>query len=194
MDHRHPVAVVVAVLITVATLGAEKRWIDVERSTVTLHILASGTQHPAAVPGHVIEAPPAEGSLDDTDTPHLTIVINVDEFRVVDPERSVHERQLVKARLLDSDGLDAERFSRVTYHSLSIDQGEAGVWLVHGELEMHGKFLPLDVRAVRQGDRFTGTATVLPADFGIPPMRIGETSALVGHEVRVDFDVVLEAP
>ena len=59
---------------------------------------------------------------------------------------------------------------------------------------MHGRFLPLNVRAVRLGDRFTGTTTVLLTDFGIPPMRIAGASALVGDQVRVDFDVVLEAP
>ena len=42
--------------------------------------------------------------------------------------------------------------------------------------------------------RFTGTTTVLPTDIGISLMRVGGTSALVGKEVRVDFDIVLEAP
>ena len=64
---------------------------------------------------------------------------------------------------------------------------------MQGELEMRGRFLPLNLRAVRQGDRFTGTTTVLPTDFGISLMRVGETSALVVNEVRVDFDIVLEA-
>ena len=86
-----------------------------------------------------------------------------------------------------SEGLDAQRFSRITYHSLTIDRIEAGVWLVRGELEMHGRFLPLNVRAMRQRDRFTGTTTVLPTDFGISPTRVG------GTDMRVDFDIVLEA-
>ena len=40
----------------------------------------------------------------------------------------------------------------------------------------------------------TGTTTVLPADFGIPPMRVAGASAFVDNEVRVDFDIFLEAP
>ena len=121
-------------------------------------------------------------------------MINVGELRVVDPGRSVDERQKVRAQILGPEGLNAERFSRITYHSLTIDRVEAGVWIIQGELEMHGRFLPLNARAVRQGDRFTGTTMVLPADFGIPSMRAPGTSALVGSEVRVDFDIVLEAP
>jgi len=170
----------------VATAGAEMRWIDIERSKVTVYVSASGAPRAAAA-GHVIEAPLAEGSVNDTDTPHLALVINVGQLRVVDPGRSADERQKVRAQMLGPEGLDAERFSRITYHSLTIDRIEAGVWLVQGELEMHGRFLPLNVRAVRQGDRFTGTTTVLLTDFGISP-------ALLGNEVRVDFDIVLEAP
>ena len=186
-------AVLWILLVWVAILGAELRWVDIERSTVTVHVSESGTRR-ADVTGHVIEAPLAEGSLDDTDTPHLALVMNVSQLRVVDPGRSEDERHTVRAQMLGPEGLDAEQFSRIVYHSLTIDQIEAGVWLVQGELGMHGQFLPLNVRAVRQGDRFTGTTTVLPTDFGIPPMRLTRASAPVGNEVRVDFNIVLEAP
>ncbi len=184
------VAVGAWILLSVATAGAELRWIDIERSSVTVYVSGSG----AAAAAHVIDAPLAEGSVEDTETPHLALVINVDQLRVVDPGQSADERQQVQRQMLGPEGLEAERYARVTYHSLTIDQREGGVWLVEGELGMHGRFLPLDVRAVRRGDRFTGTATVVPADFGIPPMRVGGASTPVGHELRVDFDIVLEAP
>jgi len=177
----------------IATLDAELRWIDIERSTVTVHVSASGAR-PAAAAGYVVEAPLAEGSLDDTETPHLALVINVGQIRVVGAGRSADERQRVRAQLLGPEGLDAERFSRIVYHSLTIDRIEAGVWLVEGELGMRAQFLPLNVRAVRRGDRFTGTTTVSPTDFGIPPMRITGVSTPVDSKVRVDFDIVLEAP
>ena len=186
-------AVVAWILVSVSTLGAEIRWIDIERSTVTVHVSAPGTPHEAGS-GHVIEATLAEGSVDDTDTPHLALVIDVRQLRVADAGRSADERQVVQAHMLGPEGLDAERFSRITYHSLTIERVEAGVWRVQGELGMHGRFLPLNVHAVRQGDRFTGTTTVVTTDFGIPPLRVAGASALVDNEVRVDFDVVLEAP
>ncbi len=178
------------ILVWVATPGAELRWMDVERSTVTVYVSAPG----AATAAHVIDAPLAEGSVEDTETPHLALVINVGQLRVVDPGQSADEREKVRTQMLGPEGLEAERYARVTYHSLTIDQREAGVWLVQGELGMHGRFLPLDLRALRRGDRFTGTATVVPADFGIPPLRVGGGPAPVGHELRVEFDIVLEAP
>jgi len=189
----HSVAVVgIGVLAWVATPGAEMRWIDTERSTLTVYVSATGSPR-EGTSGYVLEAPLAEGSLTDTDTPHLALVINVDELRVVDPGRLVADRQNVRMQLLSPEGLDAEQFSRITYHSLKIDQAETGAWFVKGELEMHGRFLPVNITVVRQGDRFTGTTTVFPTDFGIQAMRLHGDSAIVGQQVRIDFDIVLEA-
>ena len=141
----------------------------------------------------LIDAPLTEGSVEDTDTPHLALVIDVGRLRVVDLERSDAERETMRARLIGPEGLDAERFSRITYHSLTIDQPGAGIWLVQGELEMYGRFLPLDVRAVRHGDRFTGATTLSPAEFGLSSMPVAGVLESVAAEVRVDFDIVLEA-
>jgi len=170
--------------------SAQVRYLDVERSMVTVHVPAPGASGWAA--GHVIQAPLAEGSVDDTDTPHLAIVIDVRDLRVVDPERSADERQRVRAQMVGPEGLDEARFSRITYHSLTIDQLEGGEWLVRGELELHGRFLPLTVRTTRNGDRFTGTTTLSPAEFGMAPIGLAGAAAPAGHDVRVDFDVVLE--
>ena len=174
------------------TPAAEKRWVDVERSTVTIY-LSAGDEGQAEASPYVLEAPLAEGSLDDHEEPHLALVINVDELRVLGPGQSAGDRQEARAKMLGPEGLDAERFTRVTYHSLAIEPEDGGVWLVKGELELHGRFLPLDLRTRRQGDRFTGSATVSPADFGVMPIQINGSSPPVGHSVRVDFDVVLEA-
>ena len=168
------------------------RWIDIERSSVTVQVAASGGG-PTADAYLLIDAPLTEGSVEDTDTPHLALVIDVGRLRVVEPERSDAERETMRAQLIGPEGLDAERFSRITYHSLTIDQPGAGIWLVHGELEMYGRFLPLDVRAVRYGDRFTGTTTLSPAEFGLSSMRVAGGLGPVGAEVRVDFDIELEA-
>ncbi len=185
-------AVVAWMLVAVATLGAEMRWIDTARSMVTVHVPASGTPGGDAV-GYVIEAPLAEGSVDDTDTPHLALVIDVGELRVVGASGSAGERRRAMVHMLGPEGLDAQRFPRITYHSLTIILIEADIWLVEGELEIHGRFQRLDVRAMRRGDRFTGTTTVSPIDFGILPIPVAGTSVVVRPELRIDFDIVLEA-
>ena len=143
---------------------------------------------------YVIEAPLAEGSVDDTDTPHLALVIDVQQLRIAEPRRSSEEGRKMYAAMLGPEGLDAERFSRITYHSLTIDPIETDVWLVQGELQLQGRFLPLDVRAARHGNRFTGTTTLLLTDFGTSSTRVAEIAATVDYELRVDFNIVLETP
>ena len=64
------VAVGAWILVWVAISGAEIRWIDIERSKVTVYVSAPGGPRAGAA-DHVIEVPLAEGSVDDTDAPHL---------------------------------------------------------------------------------------------------------------------------
>jgi hypothetical protein len=180
-------------LLSVISTSAEMRWVDIERSTVTIYVSTSSAPHNTPT-DHVLKAPLAEGSLEDTDEPHLALVINVAELRLVDPESSPEEHRKTRLQMLGPNGLDADQFSRITYHSLTINRSETNVWLVQGELGMHGSFLPLNVTATRQGDRFTGTASVLPTDFGIPALLFTWDPTLVNSHVLVDFDIVLEAP
>ena len=168
--------------------GPDPRWFDVDRSTVTLRVLG-----PVDNVALVIDAPLTEGSVEDTENPHLALVIDVAGLRVVDAARSTAQRQALLERVIGLDGLHGVRYTRVTYHSLSIEQPGQGVWLIRGELELNGRFLPLDARAERDGDRFTGSARFVPADFGVVPMHLGLAAGLVGQAVAVEFDVVLEA-
>lgn len=186
-------AAVALILVWVISPRAEMRWVDIKRSTVTVYVSTSNAPHETPT-GHVLKAPLAEGSLEDTDEPHLALVINVSELRIVDPQGTKEEHRKARLQMLGPNGLDADQFSRITYHSLTINRSETNAWAVQGELGMHGRFLPLNVTATRQGDRFTGTASVLPTDFGIPPLVFAEDPTPVDNHVRVDFDIVLEAP
>ena len=144
--------------------------------------------------GYVIEAPLAEGSVDDTDTPHLALVIDVQQLRIREPRRSSEEGRKMYATMLGPEGLDSERFSRITYHSLTVDPIETDGWLVQGELQIQDRFVPLDIHAARHGDRFTGTTTLLLNDFGISLTNAAEVTTTVDYELRVNFDIVLETP
>ena len=84
----------------------------------------------------VMDAPLTEGSVEDTENPHLALVIDVAGLRVVDAARSTAQRQALLERVIGLDGLHGVRYTRVTYHSLSIEQPGQGVWLIRGELEL----------------------------------------------------------
>ena len=180
-------------LVWLAVPGAQTRWIDIERSTVTVHFSASEKPGMDAT-GYVIEAPLAEGSVDDTDAPHLALVIDVQQLRIREPRCSSEEGRKMYASMVGPEGLDSERFSRITYHSLTVDPLEADGWLVQGELQIQDRFVPLDIHAARHGDRFTGTTTLLLNDFGISLTNAAEVTTTMDYELRVDFDIVLETP
>src|ERR1700741_2498117 len=67
-----------------APASAQERLIDVERSTVTVRVFKSGLFRPFA-DDHTIQAPLAEGTFEDTAPPHVQIVIDSRQMRVLDP-------------------------------------------------------------------------------------------------------------
>jgi hypothetical protein len=172
--------------------AAEERLVDTGQSIVTVHVATEGLLG-AAVADHVIQAPLDEGSVQESPTPHMQIVIDARRLRVVDADLSRADREKVQARTLGPDVLDVARFPRITYHSITIEQ-RASDWLVHGELELHGQILPVKATARREGGRYRGTATVRQSDFGITPVRMWGGLVRVKDEVGVEFDIALAGP
>ncbi len=193
---RYRASVVIGCIVSVlgyAPAHAEVRWFDVGRSTLTVYVPAADRH--AESPPHTITATLSEGSLDEMVVPpHLTLVINLEDFLIVSPTRSADAREEFRQYLLGPGGLNEERYSRITYHSLTIDISEPEVWLITGELGMHGRFLPFNVTVRRKGDRFTGNTMVIPAEFGVAAVDDKGNSVPLANEVRVEFDLVLESP
>ena len=94
---------------------AQSRALDPKRLTVTVHVFKAGLFR-AFADDHVIEAPLAEGSLDDSATPAAHISIDVRGMRVLDPSHSPKDRGEVQTRMLGPDVLDGDL---VPAHSFS---------------------------------------------------------------------------
>ena len=170
--------------------SAEERLIDTQRSTVTVRVFKSGLFR-AFADDHVIQAPLVEGSLDDSATPHVQIVIDARLMRVLDPGLSAKDRQEVQTRMLGADVLDVNRFQRISFHSLAIQRLAAGGWLVRGELELHGQIHEITVNAVPENNHYKGSAALRQSDFGIVPISIVGGTVKVKDEVRIDFDLAI---
>lgn len=170
--------------------SAQTRWIDVQRSTVTVHVFTSGLFR-AFADDHVIEVPLAEGSIDDTATPHVQIVVDARRMRVLDPGLSPRDRQEVQTRMLGPEVLDANRFEHISFHSLAIERRGAGGWLVRGELELHGQFRPVAVNVVLEDSRYKGSTTVRQTDFGMKPISLAGGTVKVKDEMTIDFNIAI---
>ena len=103
-------------------------------------------------------------------------------------------QQALRDRVVDQFGpdvLDVNRFSWISYHSLSIEPLERGGWLVRGELELHGRIRPLVVNVSRENTRYKGSATVQQSDFGMVPISIAGGTVKVKDEIAIDCDIAI---
>jgi hypothetical protein len=135
---------------------AQPRAIDPKRSTVTVRVFKSGLFR-AFADDHVIEAPLAEGSLDDSATPNVRIAIDVRDMRVLDPGLSPKDRREVQTRMLGSEVLDADRFPHIRFRSVAIQKGDAARWSIQGELEVHGQTRQVRLNIVRDQSHYKGS-------------------------------------
>lgn len=183
-------ATLVCVMASAAPGSAEDRAVDTQRSTVTVRVFKAGLFR-AFADDHIIQAPLAEGSIDDSATPHVQIVIDARRMRVLDPGLSAKNRQEVQTRMLGPEVLDVSRFQWISFHSVAIQRLDAGGWLVRGELELHGRIHAVVVNVSAGNGHYKGSVTVRQSDFGIVPISIVGGTVKVKDEVEVDFDIVM---
>lgn len=177
-------------LVAIALPGyAQTRDIDLTRSTVTVRVFKSGLFR-AFADDHEIEAPLAEGSLDDSGTPAVRLAIDVRGMRVLDPGLSINDRRDVQTRMLGPEVLDADRFARIRFRSVAIQRGVADHWSVRGELELHGQTHPVTVDVVREQGHYKGSTSLKQSDFGITPISIVGGTVKVKDEVKIAFNIV----
>jgi hypothetical protein len=184
------IATVVCGLASAAPGSAEDRAIDTQRSTVTVRVFKSGLFR-AFADDHIIQAPLMDGSLDDSATPHVQIVIDARRMRVLDPGLSAKDRQAVQARMLGSEVLDVNRFQWISFHSVAIQRLDAGGWLVRGELDLHGQIHAILVNVFLEKRHYKGSVTLRQSDFGIVPISIAGGTVKVKDEITIDFDIAM---
>jgi len=183
------ITTIVCGLVSAVPGSAADRVIDTQRSTVTVRVFKSGLFR-AFADDHVVQAPLLEGSLDDSATPHVQIVIDARRMRVLDPGLSAKDRQEVQARMLGAEVLDVSRFQWISFHSVAVERLDAGGLLVRGELDLHGRINGLLVNVRPERGRYKGSVTVRQSDFGIVPISVAGGTVKVKDEIVIDFDIV----
>lgn len=182
-------AATVAFVAAARPCDAQPRAIDPKRSTVSVHVFKSGLFR-AFADDHVIEAPLAEGSLDDSATPNVRIVIDVRALKVLDPGLSPKDRGDVQTRMMGAEVLDADRFQHIRFRSVAIERRDADRWSVRGELDVHGQTRPVSLDVVRAQGHYKGSTSFKQSDFGITPISIAGGTVKVKDEIKIDFDIV----
>lgn len=184
------IAVSAAAVLPAMVVDADERLINANRSSVTVR-LTTRSLVGASPESHTVHVPIAEGSVEYAATPHVQMVFDPARMRMQNSGLSKEKSDVLRRFLLGPDVLNVGRFSRITFHSLSMERQPAG-WLVHGELELRGQFYALPVHVVEDDRRYQGVVRLRLSTFGILPTGQRAGIGALDDEVAVDFDIVVE--
>src|SRR5271156_5078925 len=153
-----PILKLACVLVAIALpLAAQDRAIpdhsiDVERSTITIHVGKAGLLS-AAGHEHWVNAPISSGTINES-APRVAFTVETAKMRVKpDPKVDAKtEAQIQKD--LEEMTLETQKYPEIRFQSTHIDKtGEE--WKVDGTLSLHGVSKPVQIGVKREGDAYT---------------------------------------
>ena len=172
-------------VVTLAALSAQDKTIDVQRSTITIHVGKAGL-FSAAGHEHWVSAPIASGKFSDSRV----------EFKVatakmaVKPDPKVDEKTRLQVQKdMEELTLEPARYPEIAFASSHIEKIAEGQWKVDGTLSLHGVTKPVSVIVRRSGDAYAGHVIIKQTDFGIKPVSVAGGTIKVKNEVDIDFQI-----
>jgi polyisoprenoid-binding protein YceI len=176
-----------ALLLGQATPGA--RAIDIERSTMTIHVYRTGV-FSFAGDDHEIQAPIAAGNIDEG-TQQVELSVNTNKLKVLDPKLSADKRSQVQSKMLSAEVLDPERYPEIRFRSTRVQQKGPDALAVTGNLTLHGETRQVTVNVTGKEAHYRGKAMLKQTDFGMKPVTVAGGTVKVKDEVEIEFDIVL---
>lgn len=176
--------------VRIAPAAPERRVIDTARSRITVHVYKSGLFSPLAH-DHEIEAPIESGEVNDSGSQSVELRVNASKLHVLDPGISEGDRAKIQSTMQGAEVLDSARYSEIHFQSTAVDPSGTDHWVVHGNLDLHGKTNPISVDVTFKDDQYRGTALLKQTQFGITPIKIAGGTVKVKDEIKLDFQVFL---
>ena len=165
---------------------AQEHPIDTASSKLTVRAFKTGLFSGFA-DNHEIEAPITEGSIDEA-AGRVKFAVDSRRMKVLDPQMNPSRRQEVQERMLGPEVLDSTRFLQITFDSTSVERSK-DLYVVHGQLSLHGVTRPIAVNVRSESGRYKGTFTLKQRDFGIAPISIAGGTVKVKDELQIEFDI-----
>src|ERR1700734_2494726 len=114
-------------------LSAQQHRIDMQKSTLTIHVgktgLFSGLGHE-----HEVRAPIHSGAADTGSHPTVEIHVDARELRVIDKDASEKDRAEVQKTMLGPEVLDSESHHEIVFKSTDAESAGQGQWTLRGNL------------------------------------------------------------
>jgi polyisoprenoid-binding protein YceI len=177
-------------LVVVAPAAAQDIPIDVQRSTISVHVGKAGLLS-AAGHDHTIDAPISSGTLRESPTPHVEFTVETARMTVKPDPKVDAKTQAQIQKDMQEMTLETRKFPEIAFRSSRVDKLAADQWKVEGDLSLHGVTKPVVLTVRRAGDSYSGHATLKQTDFGIKPISVGGGMIKVKDQVEIDFAMVV---
>jgi polyisoprenoid-binding protein YceI len=172
----------------VAMAAAQDSAIDVQRSTVTIHVGKSGMLS-AAGHDHTIIAPISSGTIQESQAPSVQFTIAAAKMSVQPDPKVDAKTQAQIQKDMEEMTLDTKKFPEITFRSSRIEKLAEGQWKVQGDLSLHGVIKPVTLTVKQNGESYSARTTLKQTDFGIKPVSVGGGMIKVKNEVEIDFQI-----
>src|SRR5487761_1457009 len=145
--------------IGVASLPAQDRAIDPQRSTITIHAGKAGLLSIAGH-DHWIDAPILSGTIDDSDMPRVEFRVDATKLEVKpDPKVNAQDQAQIQKDMQEKT-LESARFPDIAFRSTSVEKQGQSQWKVDGMLTLHGVTKPVAVAVTRNGEAYEAHAVI----------------------------------
>src|SRR6185295_16366043 len=173
-------------LATAAVTAAQDMAIDVEHSTVTVHVAKTGLLS-AAGHEHWVSAPISSGTIRESPSASVEFTIQTAKMMVKPDPKVDAKTQAEIQKDMEDLTLETKKFPQITFHSSRVDKAGDGQWKVEGALSLHGVTKPVSLAVKRTGDAYTAHTVLKQTDFAIKPVSVGGGLVKVKNEVDIDL-------
>jgi polyisoprenoid-binding protein YceI len=175
-------------LVALAAASAQDKTIDVEHSTITVHVgktgLFAGAGHE-----HWVNAPLSAGTVNDSDSLHVEFKVDAAKMEVKPDPKIDAATQAQIQRDMQEMTLESRKYPQITFRSLRVEKQADWLWKVEGMLTLHGVTKPVAVTVRRTGETYVANVNIKQTDFGIKPVSVAGGLVKVKNEVELDFRI-----
>ena len=180
--------ILLLILVLAAALPAQERSIDIERSTITIHVGKTGL-FSAAAHEHWVNAPISSGVIDDSSALRVEFTVRTAGMKLKPDPKVDAKTQAQIQKDMEEMTLEIGKYPEIVFRSSRIEGTGEGQWRVDGTLSLHGAAKPVTVTVRREGDAYTAHTTIKQTDFGIKPISVAGGTVKVKNEVDLDFQI-----
>ena len=177
------------IVCTTACLTAQDMPIDIQRSTITIHVGKAGL---FSVAGHEhwVEAPISSGIVNESEPWRVEFRVEAAKMQVKPDPKVDAKTQAEIQKDMQEKVLESSRFPEILFRSSRVEKQAEGRWRVDGALTLHGMTKQISIPVTRSGDAYAGRTTLSQTDFGIKPITAGGGIVKVKNELDIEFRVV----